>query len=57
MLGHASARTTLDTYGHGLQGDFSEPLAEMAGKLLPNVAQNGGNQIAACYLLAKEGSW
>lgn len=38
MLGHASAKTTLDTYGHVFQEDFSEPLAEMAGNLLPDVA-------------------
>lgn len=38
MLGHANARTTLDTYGHVLQEDFAEPLAEMAAQLLPNVA-------------------
>ena len=38
MLGHASAKTTLDIYSHVLQEDFTEPLAEMAGKLLPNVA-------------------
>jgi len=38
MVGHASAKTTLDIYGHVLQEDFSEPLAEMAGKLLPDVA-------------------
>jgi len=37
MLGHANARTTLDTYGHVLQEDFAEPLAEMAAQLLPNV--------------------
>jgi excisionase family DNA binding protein len=38
MLGHASVKTTLDVYGHVLQEDFELPLAEMAGKLLPNVA-------------------
>jgi len=38
MLGHSSAKTTLDTYGHVLQEDFAEPLAEMAGKLLRDVA-------------------
>ena len=47
MLGHASVKTTLDVYSHVLQEDFSEPLAEMAGKLLPNVAQNAGTQVAA----------
>jgi integrase len=46
MLGHANARTTLDVYSHVMQEDFAEPLAEMAGKLLHDVAQNGGNQIA-----------
>ena len=38
MLGHANARTTLDTYGHVFQEDFAEPLAEMAAQLLPDVA-------------------
>jgi integrase len=38
MLGHANTRTTLDVYGHVLQEDFAAPLAEMAGKLLPDVA-------------------
>src|SRR6516162_1829069 len=38
MLGHASVATTLQTYAHVLQEDFAEPLADMAGKLLPNVA-------------------
>ena len=38
MLGHASVKTTLDIYSHVLQEDFAEPLAEMAGKLLPDVA-------------------
>jgi integrase len=38
MLGHANARTTLDVYGHVLQEDFVAPLAEIAGKLLPDVA-------------------
>ena len=38
MLGHASVTTTLSTYAHVLQEDFAEPLAEMAGKLLPDVA-------------------
>jgi integrase len=37
MLGHSSVKTTLDGYGHVLQEDFAEPLADMAGKLLPNV--------------------
>jgi hypothetical protein len=30
-----------------MKEDFEVPLAEMAGKLLPDVAQNAGNQIAA----------
>jgi len=30
---HVSRKTTLDIYGHVLQEDFAEPLAEMAGKL------------------------
>jgi integrase len=47
MLGHASIKTTLDIYGHVLQQDFEEPLAEMAGKLLHDVAQNEGTQVAA----------
>jgi integrase len=47
MLGHASVRTTLDVYGHVMQEDFERPLAEMAGKLLHDVAQNSGNQITA----------
>jgi integrase len=38
MLGHASVKTTLDTYGRVLQGDFAEALANMAGKLLHDVA-------------------
>jgi integrase len=38
MLGHSNARTTLDVYGHVLQEDFEAPLAEMAGKLLCDVA-------------------
>ena len=38
MLGHASVATTLQTYAHVLQEDFAEPLAEMAGKLLRDVA-------------------
>jgi integrase len=38
MLGHSNVRTTLDVYGHVLQGDFEAPLAEMAGKLVPVVA-------------------
>jgi len=38
MLGHASAKTTLDIYSHVSQEDFAEPLAEMAGKLLRDVA-------------------
>ena len=46
MLGHASIQTTLGVYGHVLQGDFDEPLADMAGqlseKLLRDVAQNHG---------------
>jgi integrase len=46
MLGHSSTQATLDVYGHVSQEDFAEPLAEMAGKLLRDVAQNGGNQIA-----------
>jgi integrase len=46
MLGHASIKTTLDIYGHVLQEDFEEPLAEMAGKLFHDVAQNGGTQVA-----------
>ena len=28
----------LDVYGHVLREDFAEPLAEIAGKLLPDVA-------------------
>jgi len=47
MLGHANVRTTLDVYGHVMQEDFAAPLAEMAGKLLHDVAQNSGNQVAA----------
>ena len=38
MLGHASVATTLSTYAHVLQEDFAEPLAEMAAKLLRDVA-------------------
>lgn len=38
LLGHASTKTTLDVYSHVLQEDFTGPLAEMAGKLLPDVA-------------------
>jgi integrase len=38
MLGHSNVRTTLDIYGHVLQGDFEAPLAEMARKLVPVVA-------------------
>ena len=38
MLGHGSVTTTLGTYAHVLQEDFGEPLADMAGKLLPDVA-------------------
>jgi excisionase family DNA binding protein len=38
MLGHSNAKTTLDVYGHVLQEDFELPLAEMAGKLLRDVA-------------------
>jgi integrase len=38
MLGHSSTQTTLDVYGHVSQEDFAEPLAEMAGKLLRDVA-------------------
>jgi integrase len=48
MLGRANVRTTLDVYGHVLQEDFEEPLAEMAGKLLRDVAQNG--EIPNCGL-------
>jgi len=47
LLGHSSTKTTLDVYGHVSQEDYAEPLAEMAGKLLHDVAQNGGNQIGA----------
>lgn len=54
MLGHASIQTTSGIYGHVLQGDFDEPLADMAGqlsekseKLLRDVAQNDGTQVAA----------
>lgn len=47
LLGHSSTKTTLDVYGHVSQEDFAEPLAEIAGKLLRDVAQNGGSQIAA----------
>ena len=50
MLGHASIQTTLGVYGHVLQGDFDEPLADMAGqlseKLLRDVAQNDGTQVS-----------
>jgi integrase len=38
MLGHSSAKTTLDTHGHVLQEDFAEPLAEIGNKLLRDVA-------------------
>jgi integrase len=47
MLGHASIKTTLDIYGHVFQEDFAEPLAEMAGKLFHDVAQNAGTEVAA----------
>ena len=47
MLGDAIVATTLAVDGHVLQEDFAEPLAEMAGKLLRDVAQNGGSQVAA----------
>jgi integrase len=47
MLGHASIKTTLDTYGHVLQEDFEAPLAEMAGKLFHDVAQNAKTRVAA----------
>jgi len=46
MLGHASAKITLDTYSHVSQEDLAEPLAEMAGKLLPDVAKIGETQVA-----------
>jgi len=42
LLGHASIKTTLDVYGHVFQEDFAEPLEDMAGKLLHDVAQNKG---------------
>jgi integrase len=35
LLGHASTKTTLDFYSHVFQGDFVEPLAEMARMLVP----------------------
>jgi integrase len=47
LLGHASVKTTLDIYGHVFQEDFEVPLAEMAGKLLPDVAQKREIQVAA----------
>jgi integrase len=47
MLGHASVKTTLDIYAHVLQEDFEQPIAEMAGKLFHDVAQNAGTQVAA----------
>jgi len=47
MLGDASVATTLAVYGHVLQEDFGEPLAEIAGKLLRDVSQNDGSQVGA----------
>jgi integrase len=47
LLGHASVKTTLDIYGHLLQEDFEVPLAEMAAKLLPDVAHKREIQVAA----------
>jgi integrase len=38
LLGHSSVKTTLDIYGHVLHEDFAEPLADIAGKLLHDVA-------------------
>ena len=58
MLGHASAKITLDTYGHVLQEDLAEPLEEIAGKLFHDVAQDERTRFAwLAILIVKKRSW
>ncbi len=41
ILGHSKVSLAMDTYGHANVEDFRQPLAVIAGELLPSVTKSG----------------